>query len=323
MLLPYGLKDGHLIHISEVERGATNLRCPYCNTELLAKKGKVMTHHFAHRKQSCWSNSGNDFFGLKTKLDTHQSLLEYATKTKLSLHRNLEKLHQQLEDKQEKQSQIQSQIKKMWESLSNLSPQHEAAQEAKASIRGYINDELTPFPDLSNIRHSSLFSYTDGTQKVTYQQLESKAHSNFYPTFYHYPLQALKEYHANRHHISELEEKINLYQKDRAWFEQFKLYFLEIKVSEKAIFYKIGLTSRPLQQRLAEVESTLKKTFGQVQIKVLYQLPNVAFLERFFKQKYRKYRYELEQFTEYFLLDEYVLEDIQKVFGFLDRKRSL
>ncbi|MEM8524664.1 MAG: GIY-YIG nuclease family protein [Bacteroidota bacterium] len=313
MLLPYGLKNGHLIHISEVERGVTDLRCPYCDAELLAKKGKVMTHHFAHRSASCWSSSGNDFFGLKGNLDTHQSLEEYAKKTRQNLHHNLEKLHQKLEKQQQQQTHIQTQIKKMWESLTQITPQNEAAQIAKTTTRTYLDNEFADFPNLTTIRHPSLFSYTDGTNKIQYHELNAQQHQHFYPSYYHYPLLALKQYHTNRQQILELEEKIKLYQKDRAWFEQFRLYFLEIKVSEQAIFHKIGLTSRPLEQRIVEVENALKKHFDTVQIKVLFELKNVAFLERFFKQKYRRYRYELAQFTEYFLLEEYELEVIQKL----------
>jgi len=319
MLLPYGSKNGHLIHISEVERGATDLRCPYCQAELLAKKGKVMTHHFAHRTKSCWSSSGNDFFGLKHQMDSHQELHQYAKRAKQNIRNNLEKLHKSLANEQQKQTQIQTQMKKMWESLATIGQQNEAAKSAKSVIRDYLNNEFAPFPDLTNIRHPSLFSYTDGTTKIHYNQLDSEKHQPFYPSFYHFPLLALKQYHSNRHQILELKEKLDLYQKDREWFERFQLYFLEIKVSEQAVFYKIGLTSRPLQQRISEIENSLEKLFGRPQIKVLYELPNIAFLERFFKQKYRMYRYDLEQFTEYFLLEAYVLEDIHKVFKYIKK----
>lgn len=48
--LIYGLKDGHLVHIDHVERGlACECICPACGERLLARKGKKMVHHFAHR----------------------------------------------------------------------------------------------------------------------------------------------------------------------------------------------------------------------------------------------------------------------------------
>jgi hypothetical protein len=47
--LPYGINDGKLLSIREVESGlACNCTCPSCHALLVAKKGRVKTHHFAH-----------------------------------------------------------------------------------------------------------------------------------------------------------------------------------------------------------------------------------------------------------------------------------
>lgn len=47
--LIYGLKDDKLVHISEVESGLKcNCVCPSCKTELIARKGSKIKHHFAH-----------------------------------------------------------------------------------------------------------------------------------------------------------------------------------------------------------------------------------------------------------------------------------
>ncbi|MBM7846646.1 hypothetical protein [Herpetosiphon giganteus] len=47
MWLEYGIrKDKKRIHISQVPRGRTGLRCPYCDRYLIAKKGKIIRHHF-------------------------------------------------------------------------------------------------------------------------------------------------------------------------------------------------------------------------------------------------------------------------------------
>lgn len=53
--LPYGLKDGKLVHISEVPSGlACGCVCPSCYTELEAHKGTSKKHHFQHHsKTSC------------------------------------------------------------------------------------------------------------------------------------------------------------------------------------------------------------------------------------------------------------------------------
>lgn len=53
--IPYALKSGEWIHISQVESGLkANCVCPCCNKILLAKKGNKVVHHFAHyEKVSC------------------------------------------------------------------------------------------------------------------------------------------------------------------------------------------------------------------------------------------------------------------------------
>lgn len=47
--LPFGLRDGQLVDIATVESGlACNCVCPSCGQQLVAKKGDIKEHHFAH-----------------------------------------------------------------------------------------------------------------------------------------------------------------------------------------------------------------------------------------------------------------------------------
>lgn len=49
----YALKDSEIVHISEVERGLEcGCICPACGEKLIARKGRKMAHHFAHRSGS-------------------------------------------------------------------------------------------------------------------------------------------------------------------------------------------------------------------------------------------------------------------------------
>lgn len=49
VLLPYGWRDGRLVSVHEVDRGlACRCLCPNCGGELVARKGMVRVHHFAH-----------------------------------------------------------------------------------------------------------------------------------------------------------------------------------------------------------------------------------------------------------------------------------
>ena len=53
--LPFGLQNGKLVDISFVESGlACNCVCPCCKQQLVAKKGNIKGHHFAHHnKEDC------------------------------------------------------------------------------------------------------------------------------------------------------------------------------------------------------------------------------------------------------------------------------
>lgn len=52
---PYGLKDGRLVHVQDVEKGLKcGCICPTCKVNLIAKKGYKRIHHFAHQ---CDDNS--------------------------------------------------------------------------------------------------------------------------------------------------------------------------------------------------------------------------------------------------------------------------
>lgn len=47
--LYYGIKDGQIVSINDVTSGKTcGCVCPSCGEQLIAKKGEIMIHHFAH-----------------------------------------------------------------------------------------------------------------------------------------------------------------------------------------------------------------------------------------------------------------------------------
>ncbi len=67
-LLPYGLKDGKLIHIDDAEKGLScGCICPACNTALIAKKGGRNIHHFAHYSGVNCSHGLETILHLKAK----------------------------------------------------------------------------------------------------------------------------------------------------------------------------------------------------------------------------------------------------------------
>jgi competence CoiA-like predicted nuclease len=73
--LPYGLRENELLTIEDVESGlACNCVCPACKKQLIARKGAIKSHHFAHYKsEDCLS-------GLETAL--HKLSKEIISKSK-------------------------------------------------------------------------------------------------------------------------------------------------------------------------------------------------------------------------------------------------
>mgnify|MGYP000598525739 CR=1 FL=1 len=62
---PFGLRNGQLVNIHEIKESGLgcNCFCPNksCNSRLIARKGKLKTHHFAHESEDC-------NYGLETAL---------------------------------------------------------------------------------------------------------------------------------------------------------------------------------------------------------------------------------------------------------------
>ncbi len=54
MWLRYGVGlNDVLVPIEDVASGKTVLKCPYCQSGLTAKKGRIKEHHFAHTDETC------------------------------------------------------------------------------------------------------------------------------------------------------------------------------------------------------------------------------------------------------------------------------
>lgn len=62
---PFGLRDGIIVHISDITKAEKGLRCqcvcPHCDSVLIARLGDKNVPHFAHVKEDC-------SFGLETAL---------------------------------------------------------------------------------------------------------------------------------------------------------------------------------------------------------------------------------------------------------------
>ena len=91
-----------------------------------------------------------------------------------------------------------------------------------------------------------------------------------------------------------------------------KLYFLEVRADEQT-FHKIGVTARPIEERVAEVICDLRCHHQNVAIKVLGTWKRRGSIEKYFKYRYQQFNYSIGTYTEYFKFDDIrsVLRDLR------------
>ncbi len=92
------------------------------------------------------------------------------------------------------------------------------------------------------------------------------------------------------------------------------LYFLEVTAS--SALWKIGVTTRPIDERVREIESDLRQWLPGASVRsVLGTWPGKGGIEPYFKFKYRASNFRVGPLTEYFALDDAkaVLRDLGRL----------
>jgi hypothetical protein len=77
------------------------------------------------------------------------------------------------------------------------------------------------------------------------------------------------------------------------------LYFLEVKANGN-IFYKIGITTRPIEERIAEVQRDVRAHYSNVAVSLLGLWEHRGNVELYFKHRYQPFNYRIGKLTEYF-----------------------
>ena len=315
MKLSYGIYQGNLIHISEVDSGRTKIICPFCEQKLVAKKGKLKRHHFAHEGTGCQPYFSAHLFALTGKLPTQWSISVYGEQKLKKIHHYFENLQNQYvsnEQKKEQWAELLPAIKTKLHSLDDTEIIAEGKEELIAQLDRFVQQKIAPFPEFHLIRSAKFGQeYTDGSNNCFFNQLEADRHEYFYPKSFQPYVDFLKKYHQNTYEFKEIGDKIRLFSKELAYFQKFELYFIEIKADYQTI-YKIGLTSRPLSLRMKEIEKDLKNYFLKLELKPLFTASGFAFIENFFKLKYAANQFKIGQLTEYFSFSKATLQLILK-----------
>ena len=89
------------------------------------------------------------------------------------------------------------------------------------------------------------------------------------------------------------------------------LYFLEVKADGNC-FYKIGITTRSIEERIAEVQRDVRAHFSDVVVNLLGLWEHRGNVELYFKHRYQPFNYRIGKLTEYFAFPnvKVVLQDL-------------
>ncbi|MBE9119526.1 GIY-YIG nuclease family protein [Tychonema sp. LEGE 07199] len=270
MWLKFGVaRSGELTSIDEVVRGKTQLTCLYCGGSLTAKKGSVKEHHFAHTEETCKPVSQR----IKTK--AFPSLPLYNNFT-------IELYGEELE-----------QLKVLWK---EYGAQNYAISKDLVNFRWELKglvessgDRTYHFTDLGKIPVGALplALFNKVQEPLLLSELASLESSVEI---------ALS---AGLSCLDERRADLLIYRAQLRRILVNSLYFLEVKANGQT-FYKIGITIRSIEERIAEVQRDVRAHYSDVTVSLLGLWEHRGNVELYFKHRYQPFNYRIGKLTEYF-----------------------
>lgn len=290
MWLNYGVDDrDSLVFIEEVPSGKTSVKCPYCKSALTAKKGRIKEHHFAHTQETC------RFVASRNSREIPVLPLYDNFNLQLSAH-EFERLKELWSQYGALAYSIPNQLvlpSFVYRRLLQENPYRPPSAGYEFTNLGKI-----PFGALS------LMLFNQVQEPLLLEKLEELEQ---------------KTERAQLAKLSTLPERLTDLRIYRAQLKKIlstTLYYLEVQADEQT-FYKIGVTQRSIEQRVAEVQSDLKKHFKAVSIEVLGTWEHRGNVEKYFKHRYQDFNHPIGRLTEYYKFNaedaEIVLRDLRRM----------
>jgi len=282
MWLKFGVApDGELTGIDEVGRGKTNLACLYCGGSLTAKKGSVKEHHFAHTEETCKPVSQR----IKTKAFPALPLYDNF---------NIQLKGEELE-----------QLKVLWKEYGARDyPIPKDLVSFRWELKGLLESEGSrtyQFTDLGKIPVGALplALFNQVQEPLLLSELVKLEQSTAV---------------AEAAGLSCLEERradLLIYRAQLRRILINLLYFLEVKADGNT-FYKIGITTRSIEERIAEVQRDVRAHYSDVAVNLLGLWERRGNVELYFKHRYKAFNYRIGKLTEYFAFPNVkaVLQDL-------------
>jgi len=272
MWLKFGVApSGELASTDEVVRGKTNLACLYCGGSLTAKKGSVKEHHFAHTGETCKPVSQR----IKTKAFPSLPLYDNFT---------IQLKGEELE-----------QLKVLWK---EYGAQKRSIPKDLVNFRWQLKGLLEPsgdrtyqFTHLGKIPVGALplALFNQVQEPLLLSELASLEGS----------VEIAKA--AGLSCLDERRADLLIYRAQLRRILVNSLYFLKVKADGHS-FYKIGVTTRSIEERIAEVQRDVRAHYSDVGVSLLGLWEHRGNVELYFKHRYKAFNYRIGKLTEYFAL---------------------
>ena len=291
MWLKYGVApSGELAGIDEVVRGKTNLACLYCGGSLTAKKGSVKEHHFAHTKETCKPVSQR----IKTKAFPSLPLYDNFT---------IQLKGEELEQLKVLWKEYGAQDYAIPRDLVNFRWQLKGLLESEGD--GYAPFLRTyHFTDLGKIPVGALplALFNRVQEPLLLSELVKLERS------------AEIAEAAGLSCLDERRADLLIYRSQLHRILVNSLYFLEVK-ADGYCFYKIGVTTRSIEERIAEVQRDVRAHYSDVTVNLLGLWEHRGNVELYFKHRYKAFNYRIGKLTEYFVFPDVkpILNDLYEM----------
>lgn len=278
MWLRYGVNANNtLVAIEDTRSGKTNLGCPYCGSRLTAKKGRVKVHHFAHDSETCRMVIKRERRELPI-LPLYDSFSIFLTVKELE------------------------QLKKLW----HWHKSHNNGIHHLELLSAFTRENLVVFNQhLNPCGGSGAYQFAD-LGRIPVGALSLSRFNSVQEPLILQKLTQLETAVFSNQGIVQPEPELSFHLTDlRIYSAQLQkillstLYYLEVKADGQT-FYKIGVTTRPISKRIAEIYQDMRSHFQAVTIKVLGTWANRGNVEKYFKYRYSHFNYPIGSLTEYF-----------------------
>lgn len=291
MWLRYGIdQDKTLVPIEDVPRGKTQLRCPYCDGELTAKKGRRNEHHFAHTHETCREVNRSD--RLLPTLPLYDNFNIWLTGKELQ------------------------QLKDLWNRYGIKDKGIDESQVPRILIREKLLERNT-------YRYGGEYQFTK-LGKIPVGALSLMLFNQVQEPMLLEKLQQLEKnvqvaYLEDSPNFNECLRDLQIYQAEFRKILSNTLYYLQIDADGNTL-YKIGVTRRDVEMRVAEIKNDLASHFENVLIKILGTWTHRGNVEKYFKYRYSFFSISIGNLTEYY--NFFVPEEAKTVLRDLRRMQA-